>query len=73
MDVACGEYGSAIVCKLAKEAAFVISPGKFDELENPEKGQSTSFWTQFSTLTKRSVFITFQDKVIFVIICPSKC
>jgi hypothetical protein len=72
MDVASGEYGSAIVSKLAKEASFVNRRGNFVELEKPEKGQSTPFWTQLSTLTKRSLFITFQDKVIFVIFCPSK-
>jgi hypothetical protein len=65
MDVACGEYGTEIVSKLVKEASCLNSCGVFDELDKKEKGQVTSFWTQFSILTMRFLNITFQDKVIF--------
>jgi hypothetical protein len=61
--VACGEYGSEVVSKLVEETSYVNNWGAFDELDKQEKGQATSFWTQFSILTKRSLFITYQEKV----------
>jgi hypothetical protein len=61
--VACGEYGSEVVSKLVEEASYVNNWGAFDELDKQDKGQATSFWTQFCILTKRSLFITYQEKV----------
>jgi len=68
MDVACGEYGLEVVGYLIAEATGENSCVAFDELETQEK-YVTTFWTQFSILTRRNLFTTFQEKVPVPIIC----
>jgi len=58
---------------MIEEATYVNNCDGFDDLGEKEKGPATSFWTQFSVLTRRSIFITFQEKVYSVFFLSFLC